>query len=129
MLNKIDNIINFTISEVRMSGLSVAVSAIAVPGLLLLLIIYGIRLLGAKSIARSAGVFRTRQSRLHHRARWRPRTSLGLSAGGALGLVSGNATLNNLKPTCRSWFVWRERWCQFHSWCGAVWLLFRRNNW
>lgn len=116
-----------------MSGSVAVTRAIAVPGLLLLLIIATALslLIGAKSLPASvvleafSGTCQSADCTIVLDARL-PRTLAGLLAGGALGLAGAlmqTLTRNPLAdPAC-----WRERRSQLcHcAGCGAVWLLFR----
>ncbi|STE87709.1 iron-enterobactin transporter membrane protein [Escherichia coli] len=117
-----------------MSGSVAVTRAIAVPGLLLLLIIATALslLIGAKSLPASvvlealSGTCQSADCTIVLDARL-PRTLAGLLAGGALGLGRGVDANPHPKSTCRPRLAWRECRSQLcHcAGCGAVWLLIR----
>lgn len=117
-----------------MSGSVAVTRAIAVPGLLLLLIIATALslLIGAKSLPASvvlealSGTCQSADCTIVLDARL-PRTLAGLLAGGALGLAGALMQTLTRNPLADPGFAWRERRCQFCHCAGrgAVWLLFR----
>ncbi len=117
-----------------MSGSVAVTRAIAVPGLLLLLIIATALslLIGAKSLPASVvpgGTLRhLPERRLHHRARRATAAHPCRIAGGRSAWPCRGVNANpHPKPACRSRFAWRERRSQLCH-CArrsAVWLLFR----
>ena len=120
--------------EVRMSGSVAVTRAIAVPGLLLLLIIATALslLIGAKSLPASvvlealSGTCQSADCTIVLDARL-PRTLAGLLAGGALGLAGAlmqTLTRNPLADPRLTWRECRSQLCHCAG-CGAVWLLFR----